>query len=281
SVERGTGILPDVANASMDPHSSSVSVANGFAIIEAAFENATRIVLGKPLKNLKEYGEWLGEYDIGTRTVRSAVSDKTVYAPAFSFYLPLMKNFVKVGEALELGKRGVAKGEIERMDLNNASEMLRGIAYFSPEIVFGKNMNIIESGDYQDDNNIYRCSFGFNTKNAAYSFFPKFCEDVYGCNLLLYCKYCLRCRTSTNLSRCFEVTDSNACSDCYFCHNCENVQESMFCFNAKGLKYAIGNMEVGKEEYTRIKRIVLDEIGERLEKDRDLKLSIYDIGAKR
>jgi len=55
----------------------------------------------------------------------------------------------------------------------------------------------------------------------------------------------------------------------------------MFCFNIKNKSYAIGNVEVGKEEYAKVKKMLLAEIGRRLEKDKKLKLDIYTIGAKK
>lgn len=64
------------------------------------------------------------------------------------------------------------------------------------------------------------------------------------------------------------------------CHNIEDCQECMFCFNVKSLRYAIGNVEVGKERYLKIKRMVLDEISKKLEKDKNLGISIYNIGCK-
>ena len=82
------------------------------------------------------------------------------------------------------------------------------------------------------------------------------------------------------LARCVEVDSSRSSSDCYFCHNVENCAECMFCFNVKAKRYAIGNVEVGKEKYMQIKKLVLAELAARLEKDKTLAISIYNIGAK-
>jgi len=51
----------------------------------------------------------------------------------------------------------------------------------------------------------------------------------------------------------------------------------MFCFNVKNLKYAIGNAEVGKEAFERVKKMLLSEITSSLEKTGDCKRSIYNI----
>ena len=86
---------------------------------------------------------------------------------------------------------------------------------------------------------------------------------------------------SNAIARGFEVDGCLSSSDIYFCHNSENLRDCMFCFNAKNLKYAVGNAELGKEEYARVKKLVLSEIGARLEKDKKLPWDIYSIGARK
>jgi hypothetical protein len=54
----------------------------------------------------------------------------------------------------------------------------------------------------------------------------------------------------------------------------------MFCFNAKNLKYAVGNVEYPREEYLRIKAQLLNEISSKIEKGKMLDWSIYNIGAR-
>jgi hypothetical protein len=61
----------------------------------------------------------------------------------------------------------------------------------------------------------------------------------------------------------------------------ENCRDCILCFNVKNLKYAVGNVEVGKEEYAHIKKMVLGEIGAKLGKDKKLPWSIYSIGARK
>lgn len=54
----------------------------------------------------------------------------------------------------------------------------------------------------------------------------------------------------------------------------------MFCFNVKAKRYAIGNVEYPKEEYLRVKKLVLDEIAAKLEKGKKLEWSIFNVGSK-
>jgi len=66
-----------------------------------------------------------------------------------------------------------------------------------------------------------------------------------------------------------------------FCHNCEGLSDCMFCFNVKNKRYAIGNVEVGREKYLEVKKRTLAEIAAKLERKHDLELDIYNIGVKK
>jgi len=49
-----------------------------------------------------------------------------------------------------------------------------------------------------------------------------------------------------NCSDCYHCSDCSGCADCSYCSNCSDCYQ---CRNANGLKYAICNIEVGKEAY--------------------------------
>ena len=109
---------------------------------------------------------------------------------------------------------------------------------------------------------------------------PRNSEHCYGSARVFMCSFVIRCFNSLKLSRCLECDCSRDCTGAYFCHNCENVHDSMFCFNAKNLRYAIGNAEVGREAFERAKKMLLSEIAASLEKTHDYKRSIYNISGK-
>ena len=51
----------------------------------------------------------------------------------------------------------------------------------------------------------------------------------------------------------------------------------MFTFNAKNLKYAIGNASIGPEKYRPLKKTLLEQITDELEKKKSFKWNIYNI----
>jgi hypothetical protein len=52
----------------------------------------------------------------------------------------------------------------------------------------------------------------------------------------------------------------------------------MFCFNVKSKRYAIGNVELGRDKYLEVKQKVLEEIVKKLEKNKSLEISIFNLG---
>jgi hypothetical protein len=107
-------------------------------------------------------------------------------------------------------------------------------------------------------------------------------EHIFGGSArLLYSQFCINMFDSTNLKGCFEVDCSYSSRNSYFCHNCENVNDSMFCFNAKALQYAAFNQVVGKEEFMRLKKILLDYINRELEEKGEIEESIFCLPARK
>ena len=82
----------------------------------------------------------------------------------------------------------------------------------------------------------------------------------------------------TKCSGCFECDSCFSCRNCFFCHNCENVEEGILCFNLKGARYAILNQSVSKEEYMRVKKMLLSYINGELETKGALEKSIFALG---
>lgn len=249
--------------------------------IENAFSATSSLLLGAPLTGIRDYSSWLLMHVKG-RVIerRSRISGKIVYVSSVPYFQKLGDNVVTHEEGIRLGKeRKLTLAEAESLTLKNASRDLSGIKTTSPEIIFDKNIGTKECTCYGPTQYCFQGTMNWYCKNAAYSYWPKRSENVYGSGMVYGCKFCIKVHSSTNLTRCFEVTDSHSCSDTYFSHNCENLQECMFCFNTKGKRYAIANREVGKEKYMEIKKRILKQVYEELSTTKTLKYDIYTLGA--
>jgi len=74
-----------------------------------------------------------------------------------------------------------------------------------------------------------------------------------------------------------EVDSCDNCTDLYYGHNCENVHDSMFCFNVKNLRNAIGNAPLPQNQYLKIKQMLKQQLIDELEEKKDLKWDIYNL----
>lgn len=245
--------------------------------VEKAFGKTTVLLLGKHLSPLAEFETWLERYIPRIIKVKSAISDENVYVPTVQFYKN-RRRLVTLEESLKLGQLRAEPEQIESLCISNAVKTLEGIRYFSPDASVGDNTEVEETATYGYSHFIFRCSFPHTSKYAAYCFWPRQSEYVFGCSMVFSSRFCINCYHSENLMRCFEISDSQSCTDCYFCHNCENLHDCMFCFNTKGKRYAIGNAEFSREKYMEIRKIVLSDMLNSLEKNGAVRFSIYDIG---
>ena len=246
--------------------------------IESQFQKTTAILFGKPLSGLTLYGGWLLQHVPGRCIMRkSKTSGRDVFVPSLQFFEGMGKNVVTVDEAIPLGERHISEQEAHSLRLANASKLLSQVKTTTPEIIDRQNFGTEQSACYGPTQYCFQVTFCWWSKYIAYSFWSRTSDSLFGCSLLTDCSFCIKCHSSTKLTRCFEVNDSNTCADCYFCHNSENLQDCMFCFNAKGKRYAIGNVEVGREAYVKVKKLVVGSILCELERSHSLCYDIYNV----
>lgn len=248
-----------------------------FNKINDGFKSTAELVLGRPISSLIDYEKWLTRYTGQILKVSSVVSTNVVYVPPISFYINIKNNAVTMDESLELGKLSVQEKDLEDINLSNIAKKLGKICCTTTEDVFGRSMNVIECSCYGNCFDAFRGYYIYNSKCTAYSYWPKYSDYLFGCFMSFHSKFCINCHNSNNLNRCFEMESCHNCNDCYFCHNCENLSDCMFCFNTKSKKYAVGNIEIGHDKYLEIKRNILAGITQKIEKNKYLELSIYNL----
>ncbi|MCX6769892.1 MAG: hypothetical protein NT051_04410 [Candidatus Micrarchaeota archaeon] len=248
-----------------------------------AFEKTTAVVLGKGRKCLEKHGAYLCEYTRKTVQCKSAMSGEKITVADYARYMDYPKNRLLTEQEAELAGKSfkLRPEDLEGLDLAKAGKLIGKIAYFHPGFDHGKFANIIDSQVNLDAVNCFKSILSLYSKNCAYNFYTLESESVFGCNSVRKSNFVIRCFLSAKLSRCFEVDSSRQCSDCYFCHNCENMQDSMFCFNVKNLKNAVGNAELPREEYLKIKSRVLSEINAHLDKSNGVPYSIFSLAARK
>ncbi len=249
--------------------------------IEEAFQLATKVLLGVSLQGIQLHGEWLYENHRKLTTTKSAISGKPISNPPMLFYRLISLRAVKFDEWPEIGKHSIPAEETKGIALSSAKKIIEPIRYYTPESVLGQNIAVEECSHYIDSSYCYKVNSFVSCKYCAYSFWPRDSEYLFGVDTVFSSRFCLKCYSSSNLTRCFEVANSTNCSDSYFCYNCDALDNCMFCFNTKSKRHAIGNVEYPREQYLRIKKLLLDEIARKIEKEKRLSLSIFNVGCQK
>jgi hypothetical protein len=250
--------------------------------LENAFQTITSVVLGTKLCGYRNYEKWLTRNVTNNEYGESLMSGKRIYLPPFDFYRDTKHNILTIEEAYGTqGKRQLTNEELEKLTFSNAKTMLKKLATTTPNTQYGENSNLIDCDFYYSSHFSYRCVALVKSKYCFYCFWPR--QSIYsiGCFYTFSSQFCIKCYNSENLNRCFEMSDCSNCTDSMFCHNCENLNDCMFCFNVKSKRYAIANVEVGREGYLRIKQIVLGDIAKKLERNKELEFGVFNIGCHR
>ncbi len=193
------------------------------------------------------------------------------------FELP-RNRLVTLGEAQALGENAkLEEAAVHGISIENIHEEIGKIAFFSPQYRDGTNSNLIECTTSSSSVNCYRAFPIVYAKYSAYTFYPRNSQYIFGCTNIYESDFCINCYYSAKLMRCFEVDSGRDCSGCYFCHNIENVHDSMFCFNTKNNRYAIGNVEVGRKRFLKAKELLLRSLSKRLAEKKEIDLDIFDL----
>ncbi|VVC04169.1 Uncharacterised protein [Candidatus Bilamarchaeum dharawalense] len=248
--------------------------------VDAAFTKTSELLFSRPLSGrMDDYDGWLRSHNIVPYSVKSVLSKRTVQLSQWPGLSQLPKNrIVTVEEARAISRLAITPEQVERISLANVPEFVGKIAYFPPEERTGTNSNLIECQWGSSAANCYRSVICVYSKNCGYCSWPRSSENCFGCGIVFDSNFSMKCYDSVKLSRCFELDSCSSCTDVYFAHNCENVRDSMFCFNAKNLKNAIGNMQLQPDQYKKLKSAVQNQLWDELESKKDLDLSVFSMG---
>ncbi|MFH1471255.1 MAG: hypothetical protein ABIF01_05885 [Candidatus Micrarchaeota archaeon] len=248
--------------------------------IESAFSSTTKILLGKERKGIRGYSPWLLKRAMRIWKVRGASG-----SPTFRYIdVPVARDLpadrlLPLDEAIESGKKGIEIKQGETPSLNELLERVSKIAFFTLEFKDGQNENCVDTTALFGGSNIYKTwDTTGGSKNCAYTTGVIRSEFIFGGYLrILDSKFCINCFDPTKVSNSFEVDSSYTTRNSYLCHNIENADNCILCFNAKGLRNAVGNTVVGKEEFERIRKMLLERINGDLNEKQGTEISVFSV----
>ncbi len=246
--------------------------------VDSGFSSTCKVIFDRQLGPLAECEGLFGK--VGeVKATKTVLGNDIHYTDEFIFKHIPRERMVNSDEAEELGKLAISVEGNE--DLADVFEKIKKIAFFRMDFYEGNCENFAESPLVYYSSDVYRVMDATSAKNCAYGTMVLRSEYCYGCFRILNSKFCINSYFSTNLARSFEMDASNACSGAYFLHNCENVHDSMFCFNSKNLRNAIGNAPLSPSGFNKVKLSLLEQLCSEFERKKSLKWSIYRIGSAR
>ena len=247
--------------------------------VDEGFAGACSAIFGKKIGGVDDYSKYLLKYVVGQKDAVS-VGGSSLKVAQYAEFKRMREPLLSQEEASAYGERAaITEAEALSLDFASVGEKVGKIACFCPEWKVGHNQSCAMTPIFINASSIYKCVLAIESKNCAYSFLPRNSEYIYGSDVVRKSSHCIKCFDSSRLNRCFQADISNDCSDALFIHNCENVRDSMFCFNAKNLKQAIGNAQLPLEQYKGIKASLVSQMADELEKKKDLRWDIFTMGA--
>jgi len=253
-------------------------IPTNMAPIEKGFAFTYKLLFKKEPLGIEQYEKWLSKNAMELVPEKTVLGG-TVYCPRnIPYFSKVPKGrMASFSQMLAIGKKSLSQEEVQT--LSSIKKHIGKISYFTPELYDGENANYIASPLVYHGTNVYKTYDITYGDNAGVCLLALNSKYVYGCYRVLESQFSFKCYNSLYLNRCLELDSCNKCSDSYFCHNCEGLVDCMFCFNMKGKRFAIGNTDLQREKYAQIKEMLLKQMGEELEKKKELKWDIYSIGA--
>jgi hypothetical protein len=117
--------------------------------------------------------------------------------------------------------------------------------------------NVSESDKVYRSQNVFRSTNILDSNNVVLCEYDSQCEYTIASRRSGTSQYCIRLDNSVNCSSSYEVALSAKVSKSMYIYNCFDMYECLFCTNISGKKYCIANMQYEKEDYFKIKALVV------------------------
>lgn len=148
----------------------------------------------------------------------------------------------------------------KKKPINTVSDVLK----YWKEINYETGDKNINSKDVFASDGVYNSIFIYNSHSIFNSKNIVFCYDVADCNYMVASRnnesstFGIRMKESSNCSSSFEVSWSAKVSKSMYIHDSIDLYECLFCSHIRSRRYCIVNMQFEKEEYFKIKKMVVD-----------------------
>lgn len=149
---------------------------------------------------------------------------------------------------------------VKKEDFKSIEDVLKAwekINYLTSE-KYINSVDVAESDGIYNSASVYHSVSIFDSKNIIFSY------KIFDCNYMLASRdnssstLGIRMKENIFCSSGFEISWSNKVSKSMYIHDSYDLYECLFCSHLRSKKYCIVNMQFEKEEYFRIKKLVID-----------------------
>lgn len=241
--------------------------------LNRSWKGACKALFGREVGELSDFEPWLEEYaQHPPRFEKSFFSGKEVeisiedYAPGSRFASFDELDFAKKFQPLSIN---------EIKDIDGIIGALGERMQYTGNLVLGNSANVARSGSVVDSHFVWKSSRVSDSKYIACSQDARYCEHCFGLGVSSKSSFCIR-STSGRMTRCFETLNCELLTDAYYCALVQNSQECMFSFGCRSKNFIIGNLQLPRAKYMEIKRKLLGEMAQKLERDKRI-FSLFDV----
>ncbi len=228
---------------------------------------------------MKKYERFLSERIEPVKHIKTAFGTDAYYCDYFWCKAVPHERMVTEDEAFETAKRHIEIPVSKDAAIEAILARLSPIAFYNVDYDTGENRNMSETPMKYHSTDCFRVGDATYSKKCGYCTHVQRCEGVFGSSILMIdSTFSLRCHDCVKVNASMDMDSCKNCHRCMFCHNCEGLSDCLFCFNTKNKSYAVGNVEVGRENYLKIRKMVVDEVLQRIEKTGTVGFDICNLG---
>jgi hypothetical protein len=232
--------------------------------VEKAWKAACRVLLGEEIGSLRDYETYLSRHLEKTRNERSAISGKGVTVFEQNFCRGAM--FISNDEREEYGRMlaGAKLNVNEVKDMDSIVEAIGERLWYAGNIITGNSQGVEESDACSNSFFVRRSSEIYDSKYVAYSDAMRFGEYVFGSNWIGETRFAIKTYETFKVVRCMEAVRISQSSDCYYVAGVEGCSNCMFSFNQRNRRNLIGNLELERGEYGKLRDKLVGDIRDTL-----------------
>jgi len=248
--------------------------------VEKAFSETAKLVLGVERKPIAPFVPYLQERALPVKMVKGKFGTL-----ASKPGMPLVRDLpaaclCSFEEAMQQNKPIISEGELS-LPLAELEKAIAQKMTISLDFVDGPCRDYVDVSQCISSSEVYSSWDATSSQRSACSTGIIQSKYIFGGYLrMLDSEFCINSYDMTNCKRCFEIDSCTNCSACYFSHNLEGCEECILCSNVKGMRYAVLNKQLPREEYARVKKMVLDYVNAELDKKKKCGRSIFSLFGK-